>query len=112
SPGNSGANGRGSRSPPNAPSSSARSWTASRPRPSADPAQQVFQELLDPSLDVVSDRPHLLDWLAGGVVDLPVDVALAGQDRACIPTPHRHHHVGGGESLVRPCPRPMGRYVD
>src|SRR5690625_357093 len=65
---------------------------------------QFGDEASDSALDVVSDGAHGVDALPGGVVELPVLVALAGEDRAGIAAPHRDDHVRrsygiGGEEL-------------
>lgn len=61
-------------------------------------------EGLDPAADLVPDRAHRLDALAGGVVELPVLVPLAGEEGALVAAAHRDDHVGlldgfGGEDL-------------
>ena len=38
--------------------------------------------------------------LAGGIVDLPVEIALAGVDRAGVTAAHRDHDVGGLHDFV------------
>jgi hypothetical protein len=49
--------------------------------------QQVADEGLDPVFDVVTDGAYLIDALSGGVVELPVFVALAGVVRAGVARP-------------------------
>src|SRR5690606_6630475 len=58
--------------------------------------------------DVVSDAAHGGGVLTGGVVELPVLIALAGEDRAGVAASHRDHDVGlphgiGGESARCVC---------
>jgi ArsR family transcriptional regulator len=43
---------------------------------------QLGQEPADPAVDLVADPTDLLDGLAGGVLELPVLIALARVDRA------------------------------
>ena len=52
------------------------------------------------SVDLVANPPHRLQVLTGRIVERPVLVALARIDGACVPTPHRDHHVGGTHDLV------------
>src|SRR5690606_18787682 len=56
---------------------------------------QLGDEATNPALDVVADDAYGVDSLPGGVVELPVLVALAGKHRARIPAPHRDDHVRG-----------------
>ena len=53
------------------------------------------------SVDLVADRTDGVDALAGGVVELPVEVALAGVERALVATAHRDDDVGGLRRLRR-----------
>jgi hypothetical protein len=48
---------------------------------------QVGKQLLDAGLDVVADLAYRRDPLAGRVVEFPVLVAFAGEDRAASPQP-------------------------
>ena len=55
------------------------------------------------AVDLVADRAHGVDALAGGVVELPVLVALAGEDRAGVAAAHGDHDVGRPDGgLVEP----------
>ena len=47
------------------------------------------------AVDLVADRADRVDALAGGVVELPVLVALAGVERARVAAAHRDDDVGG-----------------
>src|SRR3954452_4677017 len=61
---------------------------------------EVREQRLDAFRELVADAADRLDVLAGGVLDVPVLVALAGIDRAGVPTAHRDHRVGGADELV------------
>ena len=52
--------------------------------------------------DLVVDRPYGLDALPGGVVEVPVLVALARKDRAGVAATHGDHDVGGLHDLFGP----------
>ena len=54
-----------------------RSWRLRSPRRRWD---ELVEEGPDASVDLVADRADRVDALAGGVVELPVDVALARVD--------------------------------
>jgi hypothetical protein len=56
---------------------------------------ELGEELLDSPVDVVDDGADRLDGQAGGVLELPVEVALAGIDGAGITAAHGDHDVGG-----------------
>jgi hypothetical protein len=47
----------------------------------------------DTPADLVADRPYGFDTLPGRVVQLPVQVALAGEGRAGVTAAHGDHHV-------------------
>jgi hypothetical protein len=49
---------------------------------------------VDPTVDLVDDRPDIFDRLAGRIVELPIEIALARIDRARIATPHGDDYVG------------------
>ena len=51
--------------------------------------QEVGEQGPGTAIDLVADRPHRLDALAGGVVEVPVLVSLPGIDRARVAAPHR-----------------------
>src|SRR5205823_3284389 len=69
-----------------------------RARPRLRAGSALLVELADKSVDpvvnVVADLPHLLERPAGGILELPVDVALAGDVRARVAAAHRHDQVG------------------
>ena len=51
-------------------------------------------------LDLVSDRADVVERLPGRVVELPVEVPLAGVERAGVAAAHRDHDVGRAHELV------------
>ncbi len=63
---------------------------------------EVAQQRLDSAVDLVADDPHLLQWPARRVCQLPVQVALAGIDRTGVSAPHGDHHVSRLDDLVGP----------
>src|SRR5215203_6190545 len=58
--------------------------------------------MLDAKPDLVSNRSHGGDIASGGVVELPVLVALAWEQRASIAASHRDDDVGSAHDLVGP----------
>ena len=62
--------------------------------------EQLFDESFDQLIDLVADDPNSSDRLAGGVVELPVEVALAGEVGAGVAAAHRDDDVGGGDGVV------------
>src|ERR1035437_11162935 len=63
--------------------------------------QELGQQGLHQGLDLVPDGAHGLDTLPGRVLQVPVEVLLAGEDRAGITAPHGDHHVRGLHSIGR-----------
>jgi hypothetical protein len=63
---------------------------------------EVREKLADPAFDLVADGADVFDCLAGGVVEDPVEVALAGEDGAGVAAAHGDHDVGGADDLVGP----------
>ena len=61
-------------------------------------------QFTNPSVDVVTDRSHLVDRQPLGVLEVPVDVPPAGDVRAFVAAPHGHDHVGlfGQLAVERP----------
>lgn len=59
-----------------------------------DGSDQLGGEACYPPLDFVPYRSNFFDRSAGGILERPVLVALAGMDRAGIPASHRHHDIG------------------
>ena len=55
---------------------------------------ELVDELSDEISDLITCRADLLQRTALGIGQLPVDVALAGDERARVAAPHRDHHVG------------------
>src|SRR5664280_2125598 len=68
--------------------------------PDAGPSQQFFHQVTNPPIDVIDDRADFLDGLPGRVFELPVEIALAGIDRAGIATTHGHDDVGLSGRLI------------
>ena len=60
---------------------------------------QLRRELPDPTVDLVADRTHVVQWLAGGVRQLPVLVPDPGEDRTGIAASHRDHDVAGPDHV-------------
>ena len=54
------------------------------------------------AFDFVADGADVFDALSCRVLDVPVLVAFAGEDRAGIPAAHRDHDVGGPDGFVGP----------
>ena len=73
---------------------------------------EAADEDLDAAADLVADRADGVDAEAGGVVELPVLVALAGEQRAGVTAAHRDDDVGGADDLVGPRLRVLGGDVD
>src|SRR5690606_20480635 len=92
------ARGRSNLSPPrprSGPQWTLRTGTGSRYRPPLSPVRwnQLLQQFYDVGADAVADGPHRLDPLACGVGQVPVQVALAWEERAGVAAPHGDHHV-------------------
>jgi hypothetical protein len=56
---------------------------------------QVSQELLDPVADLITDGPYCVETETSGVGEVPVEVPLAGEDRAGVAAAHGDDDVGG-----------------
>ncbi len=54
------------------------------------------------AFDLVADRADVFDALAGELVEDPIDVALAGKDRAGIAAGHHDDDVDRLDDLVGP----------
>jgi predicted MFS family arabinose efflux permease len=54
---------------------------------------ELLDELVHATGDVVAGGADLIDRPALGIGQLPIDVTLAGDERAGVAAPHRHHHV-------------------
>ena len=78
----------------------------------ADVELQAADEDLDATADLVTDRAHGGDPEPGRVVELPVLVALAGEDRAGVTAAHRDDDIGGADDLVGPWLRVLAGDVD
>lgn len=59
---------------------------------------EVVEEPADLALDLVADGADIVDGLAGGVVQGPVEVPRAGEDRAGVAAAHGDDDVGGAGS--------------
>src|SRR4030095_17084813 len=62
---------------------------------------ELVGEAAHPLVDLVADLADLVDRLAGGVVQLPVLIPLAGVDRAGVAAAHRDARIRGADDLVR-----------
>src|SRR5918993_4631285 len=56
---------------------------------------ELVEQAADAGVDLVADRADCVDALACGVGELPVEVALAGEDRAGVTAAHRDDDYGG-----------------
>src|SRR4029453_14999750 len=56
---------------------------------------EFAEELLDAAVDLIADAADHLDGLAGGVLELPVLIALARVDRTGVPAAHGDDHIIG-----------------
>src|SRR5262245_50346149 len=63
-------------------------------------SNEVGDQPLDAGVDLVPDAANRVQALAGGIVQRPVLVPLAGIDRARVATAHGDHHVCGPDDLV------------
>src|SRR5213078_3479357 len=54
---------------------------------------RLERQLSDAALDLATDPAHRLDVLTRRILQVPVDVAPSGDDRARIATTHRHDEV-------------------
>ena len=75
-------------------------------------ATQLAQQLTNPGLDLVADQTDRVQVLPGRVVERPLLVVLAREDRAGIPATHGDHHVCGAHGLVGPRLGELTRDVD
>ena len=62
---------------------------------------ELLHELPHPAVDVVARGAHLVKRPALRVLEVPVQVAPAGNVRALVAAAHRHHHVGLLGELAR-----------
>src|SRR6266581_1511602 len=63
---------------------------------------KLAEQLAYPAFDLVAHGPDGFEALAGGVVEVPVEVPLAGEDRAGVAAAHGDHDIGGADHLVGP----------
>src|SRR2546423_4317792 len=82
------------------------------PAPTADRRSdlnvEASEEGAHPGFDLVTDRTDGVQTLTGGIVELPVLVPLARDERAAVAAAPPDDDVGGGEVALRP---PPGRAV-
>ena len=64
-------------------------------RPGRWRGSEFSEQVADACVDVVADGPDLVEGLTGGVGELPLEVALAGEDRAGVSSAHGDHDVSG-----------------
>jgi hypothetical protein len=76
------------------------------------PRESFVEQPADASLDLVADLPDVRDGSPGRIRQLPVQVALAGYERALIPAAHRHDDVRRADVAIGPRARPGGADVD
>src|ERR1700753_3201310 len=74
----------------------------SPPSPSARPKAEPLDEVADPPLDGVPDRPYPNQFQARRVCQLPILVSLAGDIRTRITATHRHDDVGSLQDRIGP----------
>src|SRR5688572_25298762 len=60
---------------------------------------ELLHQGLDPPADLVADRPDLFDRQPSGVGYLPIEIALAGVERAGITAAHGDDDSGGLDDL-------------
>src|SRR5258708_34906504 len=75
-------------------------------------AGQLLDEGVDAVSNLIANRPDLFECLAGRVVEFPVLVVLAGQERAGVAAAHRDDDIGSQDELVGPWLGELSRYVD
>ncbi|OJV60961.1 MAG: hypothetical protein BGO38_09600 [Cellulomonas sp. 73-145] len=63
---------------------------------------ELVEDLVDAPLDLVAHAPYAVQVQVGGVVEYPVLVALALEDRAGVPAPHGDDDVRGAHDLIGP----------
>src|SRR6476660_10056082 len=51
-------------------------------------AEELGEHVAHTAVHVGDDGPDLLDALPGRIGELPIEVALAGEERACVSAPH------------------------
>ena len=61
---------------------------------------QVAEQRSHSPVDLVANRPDLLQGLAGGVGQLPIEVSLAGIYGTRVAATHRDNDIGGLDGLV------------
>jgi hypothetical protein len=63
---------------------------------------EFVEEFADAMFDFIADGPDVVDVLAGRVVEISVEISLAGHDRAGVATAHRDDDVSGVDDLIGP----------
>ena len=74
--------------------------------------RELGKELTNPGVKVIADRANLAKWTAFRIGDRPIEIPLAGIDRARVAAAHRHHHVSGGDHIVGEWFGVLGTQVD
>jgi ACR3 family arsenite transporter len=69
-------------------------------RSAGSPVQELGEEVADTTVDVIADGADGFEWLVDGVVDVPVEVPLAGIERAGVAAAHGDDDVCGARDLV------------
>jgi len=69
-------------------------------RPRSRTLEKFVQQASDSSIDLVDDGPDLIDRAAGGVRQLPVEIALARVDGARVAAAHRDNDVGISRHVI------------
>jgi len=60
----------------------------------------MLEERPDPPVDLVAGVRTSVDWLARRIGQIPVDIAFAWVDAACVAAAHGDDRVGGPYGLV------------
>jgi hypothetical protein len=55
---------------------------------------QLPNELVHTQVDFVADRAHGIQGLSGRVLEVPVEIPLAGDHRTLVAAAHRDHEIG------------------
>src|SRR5688572_26967949 len=73
---------------------------------------EALEQSEDADADLVADRAHGFHALTCGVLEGPVLVALAGEDRAGVTAAHGDHDVGDAHGIRREDLGHLGAHVD
>jgi hypothetical protein len=63
-------------------------------------------------VNLVADCADLIERLSGGIVELPVLVALAGKERTLVAAAHRHNDVRLAHGISLEQPWQLRGYID